>query len=503
MSLRKPDLPSERFSVKDALDFAEKMAAFELQRIDRMHVRFLWFIGAMITIVLGCVTLLSFFGYNNLRSLATEAAASQLHEEVKKQIDAKLSGENLPAIVHEEVRSYSANDLRQQVSKEINQGPVHDQILEVGKREAAALAKEKVAEAITPIEHKAQDSADGLRIQELVSRASTDDGLAFDELASLQSSGPSQRQELVKSEIVDISQRIISQVVNVDPRSSNLNDCQNIPLKTFSSSDVTIRTRAVIACLAWRYEPYPRKLPGRGELVSPIQSERRAVPHLFDVVQQDPSLVVRGAALMALNTFFSMSGATPATGIGLGRLDKQSARKWWIDNEAQYPLLLLLSRARPEASLQPRDNLDSIELYYELGTMRGTAPLTHQGTIDTLRAGMLEVAARPPVLPEFFGPTGQDPCKTEKDILNSAPPVEDQEERGGRPFDQLAYLQKCQPDDKPLSRLVEIATLSQSLARRHVATTIINTWFGTNQKFLDPAGIKDWLAEYHSRKSMH
>jgi hypothetical protein len=489
------DPSGDRFTVKDALDFAEKLATFELQRIDRMHVRFLWFIGIAVTVVLSFLTILGIIGYNNLRSLATEAAAAQLHEEVKKQIDTKLTGQNLPAIVHEEVRSYSAKDLRQQVSQEINEGPLHDQILDVGKREAAALATKKVAEAITPIEKKAQGSVDDLHVQELIFRAGADDAAAFDELTAFQSSGPSRRQELAKREIGDISQRNVAQVGNLNPRVSNLNDCQTISLKSFSTLSVTIRSRAVIACLAWRDEAYSREVRELG-LVSPIKIERSAVPHLFDIVLQDPSLAVRGAALRTLNVFFSTSGVTPANGIGLGHLDKQAAQVWWKTNESRYPLLLLFSRARAE-NFQPLVSFDSVELFYDLEKFRSSAPPADQRAIDMLRAGMLDVASAPPTLPSFFGPTGQDPCQTEKDLLNSVSP-EVWRENGA--VDQLAYLQRCQPDDKTLSRLVEIATVSQSLAHRYVATRIINKWYGTDQKPLDSVAIKNWFARRNGQK---
>lgn len=127
--------------MKDALDFAEKMAEFELKRIDRIHIRFLWFVGSAVTLVLAVLTVLGFIGYNNMRAMATSAAEDQLRTEVANQIKAKLSKENLPEIVQNEIHTYAKNELQSQIVEQINNGPLHQRILEVGRQETATLAK--------------------------------------------------------------------------------------------------------------------------------------------------------------------------------------------------------------------------------------------------------------------------------------------------------------------------------------------------------------------------
>jgi hypothetical protein len=212
---------------------------------------------------------------------------------------------------------YRAPDLIQRVITPKVQDAVNQQSGKI-QQIASQAATDKVNRAIDPLARQAQESVANLHVQELIFRAGTDDAVAFDELTALQSPGPSQSAgDLVKREIVDISQRITLQIANL--QASDLNDCGGILSKTFPTSPVRNRTDMVMACIAWRYEPYRRKLPGDAELVSPIDVERRAVPSLINLVVQDPSLEVRGAALMALNTLFSMSDSTPANGIGLGR----------------------------------------------------------------------------------------------------------------------------------------------------------------------------------------
>jgi hypothetical protein len=105
--------------VKDALTFARQIAREEIDSIERIHKRTLQsfaYIGIAVVAVAG---VFGYIGYANLRDAAIVTAENQMRTEVTKEVQEKLTQENVEGIVADQVRNYSATKMSEAIHKEL------------------------------------------------------------------------------------------------------------------------------------------------------------------------------------------------------------------------------------------------------------------------------------------------------------------------------------------------------------------------------------------------
>jgi len=102
-------------SAKDALNFAQQMADFELKRIDRMHIRFMGFITLT-------VATLAFIGWANLKTTAIDVATRLVDQQVKELVAQRLTDSRLTALVDDEVKKKADASINLQVQIQVQSG---------------------------------------------------------------------------------------------------------------------------------------------------------------------------------------------------------------------------------------------------------------------------------------------------------------------------------------------------------------------------------------------
>ncbi|MGD0627944.1 MAG: hypothetical protein ABR987_01250 [Terracidiphilus sp.] len=103
--------------LKEALIFARELAQEEIQSIERIHGRTLQSFKYIGISVAAAGALIGFIGYVNLRNMAIRTAQNQMQAEVTKQVQEKLTKENIEGIVQDQVRNYSETKMQEAVHK--------------------------------------------------------------------------------------------------------------------------------------------------------------------------------------------------------------------------------------------------------------------------------------------------------------------------------------------------------------------------------------------------
>jgi len=105
--------------VKDALTFARQIAKEEIDSIERIHKRTLQSFAYIGIAMAAAAGIFGYLGYSNLRDTAIATAENQMRTEVTKQIQDKLTKEDVEGIVQDQVRIYSATKMSEAVHKEL------------------------------------------------------------------------------------------------------------------------------------------------------------------------------------------------------------------------------------------------------------------------------------------------------------------------------------------------------------------------------------------------
>lgn len=134
--MRIPERPSNQDQVKDALLLARQIASDEIESIDRLHKRTLASLAVIAGIVTAFWAIVAFIGFDNLKGAAIAVAESQMRDEVTRQVQEKLTKENINQIVREQIQSYTSQNLTNQIHKVLTEPPVSLSIKEAADREA-------------------------------------------------------------------------------------------------------------------------------------------------------------------------------------------------------------------------------------------------------------------------------------------------------------------------------------------------------------------------------
>jgi hypothetical protein len=105
--------------VMDALTFARQIAKEEIDNIERIHKRTLQSFAYIGIATAAAAGIFGYLGYSNLRDTAVATAENQMRTEVTKQIQEKLTKEDVEGIVQDQVRLYSATKMSEAVHKEL------------------------------------------------------------------------------------------------------------------------------------------------------------------------------------------------------------------------------------------------------------------------------------------------------------------------------------------------------------------------------------------------
>ena len=135
--------PSDAIQIKEALQFAQGLADREIKNIERLHNRLVVWFGIIFGLAVGLVGLFSWIGYSNIQRAAISAARSELQDEVTKQVQEKLTKENINQIVKDQVRDLSSTTLNAAIHKELTSPPLSTSILATADNEAKRLIEEQ------------------------------------------------------------------------------------------------------------------------------------------------------------------------------------------------------------------------------------------------------------------------------------------------------------------------------------------------------------------------
>jgi hypothetical protein len=129
--------------ITEALLFAQQLADHEIQSIERIHRRTLLSFGYVGIFVAAAIGVFGYIGYSNLRDASIASASAQMQKEVTKQVQEKLTEENINQIVRNQVRDLSATTLTAEIHKELNSPPLSTSILESADVEAQSQIKKQ------------------------------------------------------------------------------------------------------------------------------------------------------------------------------------------------------------------------------------------------------------------------------------------------------------------------------------------------------------------------
>ena len=121
-----------RSDLKEALEFAERMANQEIGSIDRLHqrtIRQLSILAGVFLLLLGVFGgVLGWVGFTNLRDSAIKIAQAQMKDEVSRQVQEKLTKEHIDQIVQDQIRSYSKSSLDSAIKQDLQTEPLSTEI---------------------------------------------------------------------------------------------------------------------------------------------------------------------------------------------------------------------------------------------------------------------------------------------------------------------------------------------------------------------------------------
>ena len=137
--------------VQAALTYARALAQDELSAIDRMHQRSVRYILAVISVLLIGGTIIGWIGFKNLKDTAIGTARRQVQSETTTQVREQLTREKLEEIVANQVAGFTRHQLTAEVNREINIGPLHNQIIQNAREQSQrqlslALAPRKLSQ---------------------------------------------------------------------------------------------------------------------------------------------------------------------------------------------------------------------------------------------------------------------------------------------------------------------------------------------------------------------
>jgi hypothetical protein len=136
---------SESDRIKEALLFAQQLADHEIESIKRLHdrtLKALGYLGAGVLVVGGFI---GFIGYVNLKDAAIAATQAQMQKEVTKQVQEKLTQENVNQVVRDQLKSYSESALSAEIHRELTTPPLSTSIREAADSEAQQLINRQQA----------------------------------------------------------------------------------------------------------------------------------------------------------------------------------------------------------------------------------------------------------------------------------------------------------------------------------------------------------------------
>ena len=137
---------SSTLDLQAALTFARSLAQDELSAIDRMHQRSVRYILAVISVLLIGGTIIGWIGFKNLKDNAISTARRQVQSETITQVREQLTREKVEGIVATQVEGFTRHQLTAEVNREINAGPLHDQILQNAREQS----KSQLSLALAP-----------------------------------------------------------------------------------------------------------------------------------------------------------------------------------------------------------------------------------------------------------------------------------------------------------------------------------------------------------------
>jgi hypothetical protein len=146
-----------RNDVKEAIDFAERMAKQEIDSIERLHQRTLVSLSIVVGTAVLLVGVLGWIGFDHLRDAAITSAQNAMEKEVTRQVQEKLTKEHIDQIVNEQVSSYSKASLESAIQRELQTEPLSSEI-----RNAATAAAGKIVATKFAHRHFSQTQCDAL-----------------------------------------------------------------------------------------------------------------------------------------------------------------------------------------------------------------------------------------------------------------------------------------------------------------------------------------------------
>ena len=144
--MRIVERPDSQDHTKEALLLARQIAKDEIESIERLHKRTI----AQLAIIAGSVTVLwaviAYIGFDNLKSGAIAVAESKMRDEVTRQVQEKLTKENINQIVQDQIQSYTAQSLSAQIHREISGPPLSNEIRQAASDEARLLIRKQYSQ---------------------------------------------------------------------------------------------------------------------------------------------------------------------------------------------------------------------------------------------------------------------------------------------------------------------------------------------------------------------
>lgn len=135
-----------REGVKEALDFAQRMAKQEIDSIERLHARTLKALSFIVTGFVLCLGFFGWIGYTNLRDVAVRTAQKRVETEVTRQVQEKLTKEHIDEIVKEQVSTYAKSEMEAAIKRNLQSEPLRSEIRNAAVSAAAAMVKSKFAD---------------------------------------------------------------------------------------------------------------------------------------------------------------------------------------------------------------------------------------------------------------------------------------------------------------------------------------------------------------------
>lgn len=112
-----PDL-----TTRETLQFVQRLAEVEIQRIDRLHGEYIRWIAGSSIVIAAIFGLFGFIGFSNLKEQAVATASKAEQEEVQKLIQKRLTDANVDAIVNRAVAGKAKNAIDERVNDRITSG---------------------------------------------------------------------------------------------------------------------------------------------------------------------------------------------------------------------------------------------------------------------------------------------------------------------------------------------------------------------------------------------